>query len=124
MNASDQAAAEVYLAAFEALAVVLNAFVSLCSAGAFNLLENDNTLITMVDGDYWLQVSVPAFLHNINQLLTAGLLVRSRRAVLLSWKVLIFFLCDRAIAVYQLNYTCYKTFLPVAFCFWRAKDKF
>uniref|UniRef100_A0A1J3HNC1 tRNA (guanosine(18)-2'-O)-methyltransferase TARBP1 n=1 Tax=Noccaea caerulescens TaxID=107243 RepID=A0A1J3HNC1_NOCCA len=83
---NSEAAAEVYLAAFEALAAVLNAFVSLCSAGAFNLLENDNTLITMVDGDYWLQVSVPAFLHNINHLLTAGLLVRSRRAVLLSWK--------------------------------------
>ncbi|CAA7028190.1 unnamed protein product [Microthlaspi erraticum] len=83
---NSEAAAEVYLAAFEALAAVLNAFVSLCSAGAFNLLENDNTLITMVDGEYWLQVSVPAFLHNINHLLTAGLLVRSRRAVLLSWK--------------------------------------
>lgn len=88
MNVSDQAAAEVYLAAFEALAAVLNAFVSLCSAGAFNLLENDNTLLTMVDGEFWLQVSVPAFLHNINHLLTAGLLVRSRRAVLLSWKVM------------------------------------
>lgn len=88
MNVSDQAAAEVYLAAFEALAAVLNALVSLCSAGSFNLLENDSTLLTMVDGEFWLQVSVPAFLHNINHLLTAGLLSRSRRAVLLSWKVL------------------------------------
>ncbi|XP_010439980.1 PREDICTED: uncharacterized protein LOC104723330 isoform X2 [Camelina sativa] len=83
---NSEAAAEVNLAAFEALAAVLNAFVSLCSAGAFNLLENDNTLLSMVDGEFWLQVSVPAFLHNINHLLTAGLLVRSRRAVLLSWK--------------------------------------
>ncbi|XP_020874905.1 uncharacterized protein LOC9306167 isoform X1 [Arabidopsis lyrata subsp. lyrata] len=83
---NSEAAAEIYLAAFEALAAVLNAFVSLCSAGAFNLLENDNTLLTMVDGEFWLQVSVPAFLHNINHLLTAGVLVRSRRAVLLSWK--------------------------------------
>ncbi|XP_023635654.1 uncharacterized protein LOC17880577 isoform X1 [Capsella rubella] len=83
---NSEAAAEVYLAAFEALVAVLSAFVSLCSAGAFNLLENDNTLLSMVDGEFWLQVSVPAFLHNINHLLTAGLLVRSRRAVLLSWK--------------------------------------
>ncbi|KFK23549.1 hypothetical protein AALP_AAs66918U001300 [Arabis alpina] len=83
---NSEAAAEIYLAAFEALAAILNAFVSLCSARAFNLLENDNTLLTMVDGEFWLQVSVPAFLHNINHLLTAGLLVRSRRAVLLSWK--------------------------------------
>ncbi|KAL1200621.1 hypothetical protein V5N11_019810 [Cardamine amara subsp. amara] len=83
---NSDAAAEVYLAAFEALAAILNTFVSLCSARAFNLLENDNTLLTMVDGEFWLQVSIPAFLHNINHLLTAGLLVRSRRAVLLSWK--------------------------------------
>ncbi|CAN8324989.1 unnamed protein product [Cochlearia groenlandica] len=83
---NSEAAAEVYLAAFEALASVLNALVSLCSAGAFNLLENDNTLLTLVDGEFWLQVSVPAFLHNINHLLTAGVLVRSRRAVLLTWK--------------------------------------
>ncbi|KAL0727652.1 hypothetical protein Bca4012_023745 [Brassica carinata] len=85
-NCTSEAEAEVCLAAFEALAAVLNAFVILCSARAFNLLENDNTLLDMVDGEYWLQASVPAFLHNINHLLTAGLLVRSRRAVLLSWK--------------------------------------
>lgn len=85
-NCNSEAEAEVCLAAFEALAAVLNAFVSLCSARAFNLLENDNTLLDMVDGEYWLQASVPAFLHNINHLLTAGLLARSRRAVLLSWK--------------------------------------
>lgn len=107
----------MYLAAFEALAAVLNAFVSLCSAGAFNLLENDNTLLTMADGEFWLQVSVPAFLHNINHLLTAGLLVRSRRAVLLSWKVIHILLFDRAIAVYQWSYAYYKIFLSVAFCF-------
>ncbi|ANM67716.1 tRNA/rRNA methyltransferase (SpoU) family protein [Arabidopsis thaliana] len=83
---NSEAAAEIYLAAFEALASVLNAFVSLCSAGAFNLLENDSTLLSMVDGEFWLQVSVPAFVRNINHLLTAGVLVRSRRAVLLSWK--------------------------------------
>ncbi|KAJ0236798.1 tRNA/rRNA methyltransferase [Hirschfeldia incana] len=85
-NCNSEAEAEVCLAAFEALSAVLNAFVSLCSARAFNLLENDNTLLAMVDGEYWLQASVPAFLHNINHLLTAGLLARSRRAVLLSWK--------------------------------------
>ncbi|CAF2148233.1 unnamed protein product [Brassica napus] len=85
-NCNSEAEAEIYLAAFEALAAVLNAFVSLCSAKAFNLLENDNTLLAMMDGEYWLQASVPAFLHNINHLLTAGLLARSRRAVLLSWK--------------------------------------
>ncbi|CAH2078761.1 unnamed protein product [Thlaspi arvense] len=85
-NCNSEAEAEIYLAAFEALAAVLNAFVSLSSAGAFNLLENDNTLLAVVDGEFWLQVSVPTFLHNINNLLTSGLLVRSRRAVLLSWK--------------------------------------
>ncbi|KAF3600975.1 hypothetical protein F2Q69_00033362 [Brassica cretica] len=85
-NCNSEAEAEIYLAAFEALAAVLNAFVSLCSARAFNLLENDNTLLDMVNGEYWLQASVPAFLHNVNHLLTAGLLARSRRAVLLSWK--------------------------------------
>ncbi|CAH8386786.1 unnamed protein product [Eruca vesicaria subsp. sativa] len=85
-HCNSEAEAEICLAAFEALAAVLNAFASLSSARAFNLLENDNTLLDMVDGEYWLQASVPAFLHNINHLLTAGLLVRSRRAVLLSWK--------------------------------------
>ncbi|KAL0834136.1 hypothetical protein Bca101_086025 [Brassica carinata] len=85
-NVSYQAEAEIYLAAFETLAAVLNAVLSLCSARAFNLLENDNTLLATVDGEYWLQASVPDFLHNINHLLTAGLLARSRRAVLLSWK--------------------------------------
>lgn len=122
-NVSYQAEAEIYLAAFEALAAVLNAFVSLCSARAFNLLENDNTLLDMVNGEYWLQASVPAFLHNINHLLTAGLLARSRRAVLLSWKVMhIFYSID--IAVYQWNYTCYKILLSVAICFWRGKEIF
>lgn len=117
MNVSDQAEAEVCLAAFEALAAVLNAFVSLCSARAFNLLENDNTLLDMVDGEYWLQASVPAFLHNINHLLTAGLLARSRRAVLLSWKVThIFILFDKAMVLYQWNYTCHKIFLSMTFC--------
>ncbi|XP_009130801.1 uncharacterized protein LOC103855553 [Brassica rapa] len=85
-NCNSEAEAEIYLAAFETLAAVLNAVVSLCSARAFNLLENDNTLLATVDGEYWLQASVPDFLHNINHLLTAGLLARSRRAVLLSWK--------------------------------------
>ncbi|CAN7109062.1 unnamed protein product [Brassica rapa subsp. narinosa] len=85
-NCNSEAEAEIYLAAFETLAAVLNAIVSLCSARAFNLLENDNTLLATVDGEYWLQASVPAFLHTINHLLTAGLLARSRRAVLLSWK--------------------------------------
>ncbi|XP_010518698.1 PREDICTED: uncharacterized protein LOC104798352 isoform X2 [Tarenaya hassleriana] len=83
---NSEVSAEICLAAFEALTPVLNTFVSLCLAEAFNLFENYNTLLTLVDDKTWLEVLVSSFLQNINDLLATGFLVRTRRAVLLNWK--------------------------------------
>ncbi|XP_057978420.1 uncharacterized protein LOC131164899 isoform X2 [Malania oleifera] len=78
--------AEIFVAAYEALAAVLKALVSALSPSAFDLMCNDKSLLPQVEGKPLLDTLVLAFLQNINNLLTVGVLVRTRRATLMNWK--------------------------------------
>ncbi|KAL4602312.1 hypothetical protein ACB092_10G044100 [Castanea dentata] len=79
--------AEICLAAYEGLAPVLKALVSMFSPQLLDTIrENDKFLLPKVEGTPLLDSLVLSFLQNINNLLTIGVLARSRRAVLMNWK--------------------------------------
>lgn len=50
--------------------------------------ENDTSVLPKVDGTPLLDSLALMFLQSINDLLAAGALARTRRAVLLNWKVM------------------------------------
>lgn len=86
--APKQTGAEICLAAYEALAPVVRVLVSVLSPHTLACIrENDNPLLPDVEGKPVLDSFVCSFLQNINNLLAVGLLVRTRRAVLMNWKV-------------------------------------
>ncbi|XWS49177.1 hypothetical protein CRYUN_Cryun13aG0141400 [Craigia yunnanensis] len=79
--------AEVCIAAYEALAPALKAFVSAFSPQTLDLFrENCKSLLPAIEGKPWLDSLVLSFLQNINDLLAVGFMARTRRAVLLNWK--------------------------------------
>ncbi|KAK9275857.1 hypothetical protein L1049_023130 [Liquidambar formosana] len=79
--------AEIFLAAYEALASVLKALVSAFSPLSLDLVkENSKLLPPKAEGKSELDSLVLTFLQNINNLLAVGILVRTRRAVLMNWK--------------------------------------
>ncbi|WCJ25750.1 tRNA/rRNA methyltransferase (SpoU) family protein [Euphorbia peplus] len=79
--------AEVCLAAYEALVPALRALVSSLSPLALDLIKEKNrSPLAVGEGETWLDQLVLSFLQNINNLLSVGVLVRTRRAVLLNWK--------------------------------------
>ncbi|CAL4928552.1 unnamed protein product [Urochloa decumbens] len=73
--------AELHLAAYEALAYVLESL-----STAHNSLDLVETEQTNQARNFSLDISVTTFLNNINRLLMDGILTRSRRAVLMTWK--------------------------------------
>lgn len=76
--------AELHLAAYEALAYVLAALSTACSSQFLDFVEAKQTDQAC---EFSLDILVTTFLDNINHLLTDGTLTRSRRAVLMTWKV-------------------------------------
>ncbi|XP_058009472.1 uncharacterized protein LOC131168902 [Hevea brasiliensis] len=85
-NSDSESGAEVCVAAYETLAPILRALVSTFSPLALDLIrENDKSSLS-AEGKAWLDPLVLSFLQNINNLLAVGVLVRTRRAVLLNWK--------------------------------------
>lgn len=83
-----QTGAEIYLAAYEALASALRALASVFSPRFLDFIrENDKKLLSEVEGKPLFDFLVLSFLQNINGLLALGVLVRTRRAVLMNWKV-------------------------------------
>lgn len=80
-----QTGAEIHLAAYEALASTLTALVSVCSPQTLDLLKKYDLFLS--DGKSLLDSLVLSFLQNINNLLAVGVFVRSRRAILMNWKV-------------------------------------
>ncbi|KAM4085526.1 hypothetical protein ACJW30_10G034600 [Castanea mollissima] len=79
--------AEICLAAYEGLAPVLKALVSMFSPQLLDTIrETDKFLLPKVEGTPLLDSLVLSFLQNINNLLTIGVLARTRRAVLMNWK--------------------------------------
>nr|POF01631.1 putative methyltransferase tarbp1 [Quercus suber] len=79
--------AEICLAAYEGLAPVLKALVSMFSPQLLDTIrENDKFLLPKVEGTPLLDSLVLSFLQNINNLLNIGVLARTRRAVLMNWK--------------------------------------
>ncbi|EEF37970.1 RNA binding protein, putative [Ricinus communis] len=81
-----ESGAEVCLAAYEALAPVLRALVFTFSPLALDLIRDSDKSSSSAEEKAWLDQLVLSFLQNINNLLAVGVLVRSRRAVLLNWK--------------------------------------
>ncbi|XP_044477036.1 uncharacterized protein LOC123204445 isoform X2 [Mangifera indica] len=79
-----ESGAELCLAAYEALASVMQALVSpeaLCF-----VRENDKSVLQKSEGKPWMDSWVLSFLQNVNSLLEVGVLARTRRAILLNWK--------------------------------------
>lgn len=88
LHASYQTGAEICLAAYEALAVALRALVSTLSPLSLDVIRANNKLFpSAVEVKYWLDSFALSLLQNINNLLAVGVLARTRRAVLLNWKV-------------------------------------
>ncbi|XP_050228591.1 uncharacterized protein LOC126677835 [Mercurialis annua] len=89
LTGDSESEAEVCLAAYEAVAPVLRALVFTFSPLALDLIrENDNSSGS-AEGNgskALLDQLVLSFLQNINNLVAVGVLVRTRRAVLLNWK--------------------------------------
>ncbi|KAG9452528.1 hypothetical protein H6P81_005432 [Aristolochia fimbriata] len=82
-----ETSAEISLATYEALAPVLKAISTTFSSLDFELIVINNTSVP-VNGESraLLDSFVLCYLQNINDLLDAGLLKRSRRAILMNWK--------------------------------------
>lgn len=89
LNAWLQIGAEIHLAAYEALAPVLKAVISVFSPLALDLIgENDKSMLQKAEGKPLLDSLVLTFLQDINSLLGFGALARTRRAILMNWKVI------------------------------------
>lgn len=86
LYALKQTGAEICLAAYEALAPALTALASVFSPQALDLVKKYDSLLSSV-GKPLLDSLVLSFLENINNLLAVGVFVRTRRAVLMNWKV-------------------------------------
>lgn len=50
--------------------------------------ENDKSVLQKSEGKPWMDSWVLSFLQNVNSLLEVGVLARTRRAILLNWKVM------------------------------------
>lgn len=84
----NQSGAEVFVAAYEALAPILRALVSTFSPLDLDPIRENDKSSSSAEGKAWLDPLLLSFLQNINNLLAVGVLVRTRRAVLLNWKVI------------------------------------
>lgn len=85
-----QSGSELCLAAYEALAHLLKTLSANFGSSDFSLLmDYYKSECPNVDGKPLLDHLVLYFLNGINELLANGLLTRSRRAVLMDWKVCI-----------------------------------
>lgn len=84
-----QIEAEICLAACEALVFVLRVLASTYSHQSLYLIGENEKLLLETEGRPQLDSMLVSFTQNINNLLEVGFLARTRRAVLLDWKVLI-----------------------------------
>lgn len=84
-----QTHAEVNLAAYETLVPVLRVLASTYCTQSFYLIEENKQLFSEIEVKPELDYLCASFIKNINDLLGAGILARTRRAVLLDIKVLI-----------------------------------
>ncbi|XP_048131853.1 uncharacterized protein LOC115743146 isoform X2 [Rhodamnia argentea] len=79
--------AELYIAAYEALASALRTLVSAFSPLILNIIwRKDLTHVPLSEEEQLLDSLVITFLHKINTILGLGFLTRTRRAVLINWK--------------------------------------
>ena len=84
-----QTRAEICLAAYEALVFVLRVLASTCFHKSMYLIEENEKMFSYAEGRPQFDFMFVSFIQNINDLLRAGVLARTRRAVLLDIKVLI-----------------------------------
>ncbi|KGN55820.1 uncharacterized protein LOC101213211 isoform X2 [Cucumis sativus] len=82
-----ESGAEICLATYEALASVLQVLVSEFSSEALRFVQDESTIHhPRVEGRPLLDSLILTFHQHVNGILDAGVLVRTRRAVLLKWK--------------------------------------
>lgn len=87
-----QNGAEIRLAAYEALACVLTALSTYFNPSCLDfVMAYNESHFSNEEVSPLLDPLVLCFLHNINDLLANGVLARSRRAVLMNWKVKMFY---------------------------------
>ena len=87
-----QSGAEIRLAAYEALACVLKALSTYFNPSCLDfVMAYNESHFSNDEVKPLLDPLVLCFLHNINDLLANGVLARSRRAVLMNWKVKMFY---------------------------------
>lgn len=89
INFLEQTEAELCIGAFEALCYILKAIASVSSTISLELLrENFKSSSPKSEDEPLLDYLFATFLESINNILGYGELVRSRRAVLMNWKVI------------------------------------
>lgn len=85
-----QVEAEICIAAYEACAHALKDLVSVFSPMTLDIVaDSDISFQIKTDDKALLDGFVSTFMHNINQIIDGGRLARSRRAILMNWKVLL-----------------------------------
>lgn len=110
----EQTEAEICIGAFEALCYILKAIASVSSTVSLEMLmENFKSSSPKKEDEPLLDYLFVTFLESINNIIGYSELVRSRRAVLMNWKVI----ADKfASIIYFLRYICiYFTLCAVSF---------
>lgn len=89
-----QTGSEIHLAAYESLGSVLKALSTHFSPSALEFVMVVNRSIFRVEqNEFLLDPFLRNFLQSINDLLDKGTLTRSRRSILMKWKVAVLFSC-------------------------------
>lgn len=85
-----QVEAEIRIAAYEACAYALKDLVSVFSPVTLDrMTDSDGSFQSETDDNARLDMFVSTFTHTINQIIDGGKLARTRRAVLMNWKVIL-----------------------------------
>lgn len=85
-----QVEAEIRIAAYEACAYALKDLASFFSPLSLDFVkDNDNPFPLETDDKTVLDVFVSTFIKNINNIIDEGNLPRTRRAILMNWKVIL-----------------------------------
>lgn len=82
-----QVEAEIRIAAYEACAYALKDLVSLFSPMTVGIMTDSDGSFHLEHNKALLDVFVCTFVHHIDQIIDGGKLARTRRAVLMNWKV-------------------------------------
>lgn len=89
-NCLNQTEDEISVAAYEALVYILKDLASVFSLSLDLLMKTDSSSPSDADREPVLDTFLSTFIGNINNLVAGGNLARTRRAILMNWKVIQF----------------------------------